>query len=221
MEGSGVKIGYKITSFNARVWCFDQHVKKLFGVEDLTSLHEEHKEHFKVGADSSTSFHKRFYDKYHEGWLEMVSLYEGFIQNIIAPSHWEPFYYQKFPTFRVHLRNNLAVGAFHNDAQFGHPPGEINYIIPLTDSGGTASVWVESEPGKHDFRPMELQLGWLIEFDGNRLTHGNKVNLTDAARVSMDFRILPGHFYKAAEAGQSITLKTKFVEGEYYKKFGK
>ena len=63
----------------------------------------------------------------------------------------EDFLYQKFPTFRVHLPNNIAVGKFHKDADFGHPKGEINFIIPLTDSYGSASVWVESEENKADF----------------------------------------------------------------------
>jgi len=151
----------------------------------------------------------------------MVALYERFIQEVMDPIVGMPFLYQKFPTFRVHLRNNLAVGAFHNDAQFGHPIGEINYIIPLTDSSGSASVCVKSEPGKGDFKAMKLQVGQLIEFNGNQLIHGNMTNVTGKARVSLDFRILPAHYYQESVASESITLKTKLKEGDYYKRFQK
>ncbi len=213
-------IRYRCTPYDTARYNFIKLIADLLGVEKLEDLHEQHSELFKIGADSSTSFHRKFYDKYHSGWPEMVKLYEQFIKEEVTGLTTQcPFLYQKFPTFRVHLRGNLAVGAFHNDAQFGHPAGEINYIIPLTDSRGTASVWVESRPGKGDFEPMILRPGWLIEFNGNQLTHGNKVNLTGKTRVSMDFRILPAHLYRESEVSESITLKTKLREGEYYKKF--
>jgi hypothetical protein len=195
-------------------------IKNLFGVENLEDLHEQHDELFKISADSCTSFHQRFYDKYRAGWNEMVELYDSFVRDEVAPgwASWkEPLLYQKFPTFRVHLRNNLAVGAFHNDAEFGHPLGEVNYIIPLTNSDGNASVWVESLPRKADFEPMRLRVGECIAFNGNQLTHGNKVNDTGQARVSMDFRVLPISLY-AESSSVSMTLKKKFVEGEYYKR---
>jgi hypothetical protein len=34
--------------------------------------------------------------------------------------------------FRVHLPNNVAVGSKHCDADYNHPPGEINFWVPLT-----------------------------------------------------------------------------------------
>lgn len=210
---------YKSISYDTVRHNFIDPVRQLLEVDNLEDLQEVHSELFKVGADSSTSFHKKFYDKYHAGWGEMVRLYERFVEEVVHPFV-EPggFLYQKFPTFRVHLPRNVAVGAFHNDAQFGHPAGEINYIIPLTCSSGTASVWVESEPGKKDFQSLRMEPGWLIEFNGNQLTHGNKVNDTGRSRVSMDFRILPLRFYEASQAQESITQKTKFKEGEYYRR---
>lgn len=210
--------------FPATSYDFGKIVTELFGINlaDLDMLlDEQYKEQFKVGADSSTIFHKKFYDKYHEGWGELQSLYDMFIANVIAPQYNEDFLYQKFPTFRVHLPGNVAVGAFHNDAEFGHPAGEVNYIIPLTNSDGTASVWVESEPGKKDFEPIEMVVGRLIQFNGNTLTHGNRMNETQSTRVSMDFRVLPISKYDEANNSESVTLKTKFKEGEYYKRFVK
>lgn len=209
---------YLVFPFNSGRYDFVSLVTGLFNVRRLEDLYEEHKELFKVGADSCTSFHDKFYDKYHAGWPEMEQLYHRFISEVVTLLWKPPFLYQKFPTFRVHLQGNLAVGAFHNDAQFGHPAGEMNYIIPLTDSDGTASVWVESTPGLEDFEPMELRVGKLIEFNGNKLTHGNKVNGTGKTRVSMDFRILRLIHYYPESNTVSLTQKTKFREGEYYKR---
>jgi hypothetical protein len=208
---------YITIPYFAEKYNFVKVVEDLFETNRLQDLNETHAEQFKVGMDSSTSFHEKFYNKYREGWPEMETLYEKFIEDIISPLYNEDFLYQKFPTVRFHLPNHVAVGAFHTDAEFFHPEGEMNYIIPLTNSNDTASVWVESEPGKEDFFPIPLQVGQLVKFNGNELTHGNKINETKFTRVSMDFRILPCSKYNEDNGGESMTLKTKFKVGEYYK----
>jgi hypothetical protein len=184
-------------------------------------LDREYSEQFKVGKDSSTNLHSKFYDKYRNGWPEMETLYERFIKEFVSRQFDEDFLFQSFPTVRFCIPLNVAVGHYHNDMEFGHPEGEINFIIPLTDSNDTASIYVESEPGKKDFLPMKLRIGELIMFDGGHLTHGNEKNLTGATRVSLDFRVLPLSKYNPEAGGESITRKTKFIEGEYYKRFTK
>lgn len=200
-------------------------ITELFSIGQLENIHEslfeQYKEQFQVGKDSSTVFHTKFYDRYREGWSEMQRLYDTFISEVIAPNYDEDILYQAFPTFRVHLTGNVAVGAFHNDAEFNHPQGEVNYIIPLTNSDGTASCWLESEPGKRDFEPIKMVIGELISFNGNELTHGNKKNETEKTRVSMDFRILPISKYDESNSGESVTRSTKFKEGAYYKRLNK
>lgn len=211
-------IGYELIPYDAARHDFVSLLQQLFGVSDLASIYEHHGEQFRVGDDSKTSFHKTFYDRYRQGWIEMEAFYDRFVREVVAPTLSGGFLMQKFPTFRVHLIGNVAVGAFHTDAEFGHPSGEINFIIPLTNSEGAASPWVESEPGKGDYAPIHLEVGQLVRFNGNRLSHGNKVNCTDRARVSMDFRILPLSCYQQTES-VSVTRGTKFVEGAYYKRF--
>lgn len=214
---------YSVIPFDSKEYDFIKIIGDIFGLYDLENIHElsneVYKEQFKVGMDSSTIFHTMFYDKFRAGWDELTSLYERFIKEVVSNQYQEDFLYQSFVTFRVHLPGNIAVGAFHNDAEFNHPKGEINYIIPLTNSNKTASVWVESEPGKKDFRDMVLIIGGLIKFNGNELTHGNKTNETNKSRVSMDFRILPLSKYDESNEGESITRNTKFKEGAYYKRF--
>jgi len=217
--------GYELIKFNEREFDFVKVVNDLFNASELENVHEltteEYKEQFQVGKDSSTVFHTQFYDKLRSGWPELISVYESFIKDFISPRVKEDFLYQKTPTFRVHLPGNIAVGAFHKDADFNHPAGEMNYIIPLTDSSDTASVWVESETDKGDFFPMILKVGYLVKFYGNQLTHGNKMNETSKTRVSMDFRILPLSKYNENNDAGSVTLGTKFTEGAYYKLFKK
>lgn len=216
---------YSVQKYSSSYFNFVKVVGDLFGIYKLEDMHtltnEEYKEQFEVGKDSSTVFHKKFYDKFREGWPQLQSMYDSFVRHVVAPNYNEDLLYQAFPTFRVHLSGNVAVGAFHNDAEFNHPKGEVNYIIPLTNSDGTASCWLESEPDKKDFEPIKMVIGELISFNGNELTHGNKINDTDLTRVSMDFRILPISKYDENNSGESVTRATKFKEGAYYKRFNK
>ncbi len=214
---------YKTIEYSTILYPFIKIVSDLFQIEDLSKLHtlkdKEYKELFQVGMDSSTIFHTKFYDKYRAGWGEMQELYEDFIRYIVTEFCPEGFLYQKFPTFRVHLPDNIAVGKFHKDSDFGHPAGEINFVLPLTNSDDSASIWVESEEDKGDFTAMKLRMGELVTFNGNRLTHGNLINTTGNTRVSMDFRILPLSQYNKDQQNESITTKTKFIEGQYYKRY--
>jgi hypothetical protein len=221
---------YTVIPFKQSKFNFGVHLQRLMYGNQLSKgkldnlhamLKEQYIELFEVGKDSSTVLHERFYKRYRGGWPEFETLYELFIREIVAPMFDEDFLYQKSVTMRFHLPNNVAVGDFHTDAEFHHPAGEINFIIPLTDSDGTATVWVESEPGLNDFAPVPMRIGQLIRFDGNVLRHGNKPNKSGKTRCSMDFRILPISKYNPDTAASSITQKTKFVEGSYYKRFTK
>lgn len=214
--------------YRIRRYHFIEEMKDLFWggkmiPQRLSELHfkldKSYDEQFEVGKDSSTNLHTVFYDKYRSGWSEMESIYQKFISEVVSRQFDEDFLFQAFPTVRFCIPGNVAVGHYHNDMEFGHPEGEINFIIPLTDSSDTASIYVESEPGKKDFLPMKLRIGELIMFDGGHLTHGNEKNITRSTRVSLDFRVLPISKYNPETGGESITRKTRFVEGEYYKRF--
>jgi hypothetical protein len=204
-------------------------IENFFEAKELKNLHlqvpegEKYDKLFEVGKDSSTIFHEKFYSKLKIGWPELVNTYEQFLLNVVLPDYnfaREEIVFQKTPTFRVHLPNNLAVGDFHRDRDYNHPEGEINFIIPLTYMYGTNTVWCESEYGKKDYHPVQrLNCGEYFMFDGNNLFHGNMINKTGFTRVSMDFRILPRKFYNTDSVSSSLTTKTKFIVGEYYKEF--
>lgn len=219
-------MNYDLISYSTHKYNFHELVSELFGNTQLRLLHtiqkQEYPELFKVSFDSISEFHQMFYNKYHKGWVEFEFLYFEFIKNVIAPFYDKSFLYQKFPTFRVHLLNQVSVGAFHTDADFGHPKFETNYIIPLTNSIETATIWVESLPGVKDYQPVSMIKGFCIKFNGNKLSHGNKVNETGLTRVSLDFRVITlADYNRNGSVGKSITQKTKFTEGAYYSKFYK
>ena len=116
--------------------------------------------------------------------------------------------YQKDPTFRVVLPSGEQVGYRHCDADYHHPPAEVNWWIPLTSVHTSNSLFTESTPGKGDFRSVEMEYGQalrqilifiinldllyclLFRFYGNLCCHYTVPNTTDSTRVSFDLRVL-------------------------------
>ena len=161
--------------------------------------------------------------KHKDNWIEFYELYDNFIHTEIVKVVNEPFHYQKWPSFRVHIPSDQAIHTWHCDGDplHKHPPGEINFFLPLTKCYGTNTIWVESEPWKLDFKPIELDYGEYHMFNGNQCLHGNKPNKTNLTRVSFDFRIMPVSKYDPTWNVDSPTSHTKFIVGEYYKELYK
>ncbi len=217
------KYTYSLESYN-----FIKIVEDLFDCQDLHYIHDKLPSHIrydelhKLGEDNKTWFHQVFYKPINEGNSHFQTLYEKFIYEVV-PKHidGDKFLYQKSPTFRVHTPNNIAVGGWHKDIDYNHPEGEMNFVVCLTEANETSSIWAESSPGKEDYRPLNMKPGEMIQFDGNRCTHGNKVNETGKSRVSFDFRILPYDKYKPDTSKKSVAIGRSFTLGDYYKLYEK
>ena len=214
----------KIHLYDAEKFNFKKLIQDLYEIKDLSLLHTKFDKEYDVGglgSDTHTIYHNLFYDKLKAGWLEIEALYASLITDVVAPLSSEDFLYQRFPSYRIQLPNNKAVTLVHcdSDENHKHPLGEINFLFPLTEMKNTNSVWVESEPGLGDFKPMEANFGTLIQFNGNVCRHYNKINEEGKTRISMDFRILPISLYDPNYEAKTATAGLKFVEGEYYKKF--
>ena len=158
---------------------------------------------------------------------ELCALYERFVCNELAP--WlhkalggegngpgcDELIFQAFPCIRVHRPSEFSIGP-HCDAQYyGEssfvPDGTINMYMPLTARiDHTNSLYVESEPGREDFRPLALRYGELATFYGVYCCHFAVENLTESTRVSLDFRVVPASCFHAAEDEKD------FVVGKYY-----
>ncbi len=215
---------FKIHSYDVSKYPFKELLKNLYQVNELEKLHIERSdllrtEELKFENEASTNFHKIFYKKLNNNWQEFINIYENFINNEVANIADEPFAYQYLPSYRVQIPNQKAVHKWHYDSDndHKHPDGEINFCLAITEMKNTTAIWSESSPGKKDFFPMEIDYGQFFNFNGNKCTHGNKVNLTKNIRISFDFRIIPKSKYKIQNPNESVTNKKKFIIGGYYR----
>jgi len=199
---------YDIKKYN-----FREIIEKIFKISDIEKIHEiQNYELFQKGTDQSTIWHRKYYDNLDK----FLPTYKAFINEVIKPIFGENIVYQKIPTFRTHLVNNLSVFEFHKDNSYQHNKSEVNFFLPFTDAYDTSTIWVESEEDKGDYTPMNTLYGETVKWYGNYLTHGNKQNTTQNTRVSVDFRVIPLSKYNE-EDGSAIYTKMKFQIGDYYK----
>lgn len=201
-----------IIDYDLNEFPFPEIVRNHLNVEKLDELHliEKH-EVLTREKDQSTGFHSRYY----EIGDEFYGPYIQFLKQVIRPIIGEQLVYQKIPTFRVQLAENVAVGDFHRDREYAHHREEINFLVALTDAWDTNTIWIESEEGKEDYHPINLKVGQVAMFDGANLKHGNKINDTGKTRVSVDFRVIPLSQYKETE-GSSINMATPMTIGGYF-----
>jgi hypothetical protein len=206
----------KLIDYNPNVWNFRKQISAILGVENLEKIHENiNYEKFDREHDQSSVWHKKYYD----GNADFLALYRSFIDKEIRklfPNE-EYLVYQKIPTFRVHLKNNVSVGEFHRDRDYNHGRSEINFHMPFTDTNSSNSIWMESQEGLEDYKPYVLKYGQLLMFDGANLKHGNKLNDSDDTRVSVDFRVVPFSKFEGSDKG-SINTHVQFNIGGYLEK---
>lgn len=127
-----------------------------------------------------------------------VDTYRLFLKEVIAPlccdpsSNQQNIVYQYPPTTRVVLPNGNKTISMHRDKDYpNHQAAEINFWLPLTNVFESNSLFVESEPGKGDFQPLNLRYGQFLKFNGHDCRHYTVHNETQICRVSIDFRVVP------------------------------
>jgi hypothetical protein len=100
------------------------------------------------------------------------------------------FYYQRPPTLRLQPGPAWATVKAHNDAEYGHQNGELNFWIPVTDRSLTkVDLHCETNEGLGDYRPLRAMPGQIIAFHGSSCRHLVNSNETEFTRVSIDFRV--------------------------------
>ena len=206
---------YKL-KYDTSLYPFREIVKTNLKTNTLENLHEVEKYDTLVREkDQSTTWHKRFY---RDDLNRFQKLYNTFIKNFIKYEfELDEIIYQKIPTFRVHLKDNQAVGEWHRDRDYNHGKSEINIWLPFTDAYDTNTIWIESEEDKNDFKPFNVSYGEVLVFNGANLIHGNKTNIEHDTRVSVDFRIVnPTEFIPSTKG--SINTNTSFDIGGYFQK---
>ena len=209
------KINYNTSNYN-----FRDYVEKFLDFPSLENIHTDFPfdEVLVYGTDQNRHLHKKFYQGM-DACPEFVNLYRNFVKETIVPLFDDEIIFQKFPTFRVHQPNNIAVFAFHKDKEYNHNENEINFYLPITNATDTNTFWFESEEDKGDFAPMEGEYGDLIQWNGANLSHGNKLNETNQTRISFDFRVLSKKIYDTSTPKNSKSKNKSFTIGDYYDTF--
>jgi hypothetical protein len=136
------------------------------------------------------------------------TLFNAFVRDVIRPVFDEPILYQRKPTHRIHFHNDVGEARYHRDTDYGHNPVEINFCVPQTPAFDTNTIWIESEAGREDYSPIEMDVGEVVQFDGANLSHGAKNNQTGQTRVSFDFRVM-----RLSEAPDKIVDTSSWEEG--------
>ena len=97
---------YKIV-YDTKKFPFKEVVKEMLQVESLEKLHElEHYDVLEREKDQSTKWHRAYYDNFAE---KFYPLYVEFVNHIKERFGYEEIVYQRIPTFRAHLVENLGV----------------------------------------------------------------------------------------------------------------
>jgi len=211
---------FTLYDYDSSKFPFKETVQKMMDVNQLDMIHEifEFPEKLEIIKDQNTILHDKFYEEMKKD--EFTNLYRNFVSDYISNLEifrGEQILYQTYPSFRIHQPNNIAVGQFHKDSDFGHNTHEMNFWLPFTNAWDTNAVWI-GDLDSDDHVCMEVDYGQVANFDGANSLHGNKDNLTGKSRLSIDFRIFPLKFYNQQEQEQTQTLtqKKKFVIGEYW-----
>jgi hypothetical protein len=150
---------------------------------------EDSQKNLSDAVASNTEFLKCF-----ERFVDEVAL-TYFKKRLVATGAVDPdapttFYYQYPPTMRLQPGPAWAKVKPHNDAEYGHQNGELNFWVPLTDRKITnVDLWSETTHQQDDYHPIPAKIGQAIAFHGSSCRHFVNANETCNTRVSLDFRI--------------------------------
>jgi hypothetical protein len=187
----------QIFTYDTATYPFPQIIADFLGEEDLGALacelsaDEADQNSLYKNMESSAAYKQLYAQLNGEAGQKFYQTYERFVREVIRPQYAEPIFYQKKPTHRILFSNTPGQSRFHRDRDYGHSTAEINYLVPQSPAFGTNTMWLESEEGKEDFKPVEMLVGEFVRFNGASLMHGAKVNTTGRSRVSFDFRVIP------------------------------
>jgi hypothetical protein len=172
-----------ILNFNPKKYKFREWACESLGVTCLEHIHEI--ERIKTLNRSPTT------NQLSQYFPEIEDSYRSFVLELLGDMVSGISSYQSPPSFRFHYCGRSS-SVFHRDRDFGVEDGRINVWVPLTSVWGENSLWLESDIGAKNYKPIVLKLGQALIFDGVNLGHGSMINTTDSTRVSFDFRFLPG-----------------------------
>ena len=195
----------QIFSYCTTTFPFKELVSEILGIEgELLNLHTTQQGRAAMEKESK----KRRKDQFVKTWRSsngsaarkrFNTTLQNFADNFIAmrmsetalePSTPARVAYQKEPILRVILPSDTPSTPLHCDADYHHPPAEVNWWLPLTPVHGTNSLYIETRPGLADFVPVSCEYGQVLRFYGNLCQHYTVPNMSGTTRVSLDMRVL-------------------------------
>ena len=139
-------------------------------------------------------------------------LYHNFMLRVLSPWVGRALSYTSNPKMRIHLAGTRSVSSFHHDICVTKRIDQINFWMPFNDVSGDSALWVESDYGKCDFKPVPVRYGQVLIFDGGYLGHGSVFNGSDVTRLSLDMRFS----YKGATTrAEGVELMQRMIEVSY------
>lgn len=191
---------HKILKIDSSRHCFKEYFQELYKFEALERLHtiskdyDTNKDCLSDGklSDIDTDLHKIFYND-----IKRTTVFKDLYCNLVSDIYdnlfpdEDVYIFQSFPSIRIQFHENIVVPPHYDaDDLAQHPLGEKNFILPITKMHGTNTIYIETEPNKKDFQPLEAEYGELIYFNGNTCTHFNMKNKEKDIRISLDFRVI-------------------------------
>jgi len=218
----------QIFSYDTKVFPFREHVASVLGIqENFQTLHQT--EEGKITL--AYGLKKRRKDRFVKTWRSsqgtaariafnetLHHFVDTFISTRMADRELTSIAnvaYQKEPILRVIPPSDEPPTALHCDADYHHPPAEVNWWLPLCTVADTNSLFIESSPGKGDFQPVSLEYGQVLRFYGNLCQHYTVANTSNFTRVSLDLRVLALEYHNddwRDRMGRSSIYKV----GKYY-----
>jgi perosamine synthetase len=205
---------HKVYTYNMNKYNFREYLEKLYETKDLEHIDRFSEDYQKfLGGEynalenKETDIQKKFYndiktrDEFKRLYVSMIKdIHENYFPKENA------LVYQSFPSIRFQFKQNIAVPEHCDSDELGkHPIGEKNFLIPITEMKRSVRLFIESEPTKRDFQGIDLEIGELLYFNGNKCVHKNETNIEDYVRISFDFRVVTLEDYKNYVMKNEIT----------------
>lgn len=142
----------------------------------------------------------------------LVRLYKRFVTEYLAHKVAHSLNFDTRPDIRVHLPTTRPVSEFHDDYSMTHNFEEINMWLPLADTQGTSTLWLESDYGTGKAQPIDVKYGQVLLFDGGILKHGSRKNNTNNTRISLEAKLSLTGSTERADAVHLLD-RFSFVQG--------
>ncbi len=207
LEGwDGAMSRAKILSYDTEKYKFAEVFAAIFQVRNLSRLHDAilAKKRHEHGQDSELKYRD---SRLLRDWLAKQAekryfypLYNAFVRNVLGRAFGGRISFAQRPRFRVHLAGGPGVSDWHRDTDITGRYDQITAWLPAVDCRGANSLWLESDYGLRDYRPVTVRYGEVLLFDGG-LLHGSVANDTDVSRVGFDLRFAPRSSEPGADLG--------------------